>query len=336
MASTYPQILQSLRKREFKPVYFLHGVEPYFIDAIEKYIEAHALPEEQKAFNQTVLYGKDVDANTVIDIARRFPMMAEHQVVILREAQMMRELKNLEGYLQQPQPSTILVICHKHKKFSGKKFLDLAASAGVVFESKKLYENQVFDWIQQQVRATGYDITTHATNLLIEYMGTDVSAIDLELEKLALHLEKGVTIDEAHIEKFVGISREYNVFELNKALGLRDLPKVSRILQNFMANPKRNPVPMVIGSLANYFIRLYQFHYLKNKPDAEATKAMGLRSSWALKEYKQAIRNYPLPKTMEVISTLKQYDLKSKGIDYSATGKDESALLKELIWKILN
>ncbi|RME04734.1 MAG: DNA polymerase III subunit delta, partial [Bacteroidetes bacterium] len=228
MATTHQQILQSLRKKDFKPVYFLHGPEPYFIDSIEKFIEENALPEEQKAFNQIILYGKDVDANTVIDNARRFPMMAEHQVVILREAQMMRELKDLETYLQQPQPSTILVICHKHKNFTGKKLIDLASKTGVVFESKKLYENQVFDWVQDHIRSLGYDITSHATNLLIEYLGTDVSVIVLELEKLALHLEKGVTINEEHIEEYVGISREYNVFELNKALGLRDIAKVSR------------------------------------------------------------------------------------------------------------
>lgn len=317
-------------------MYFLHGPEPYFIDSIEKFIEENALPEEQKAFNQIILYGKDVDANTVIDNARRFPMMAEHQVVILREAQMMRELKDLETYLQQPQPSTILVICHKHKNFTGKKLIDLASKTGVVFESKKLYENQVFDWVQDHIRSLGYDITSHATNLLIEYLGTDVSVIVLELEKLALHLEKGVTINEEHIEEYVGISREYNVFELNKALGLRDIAKVSRILQNFSANPKRNPDVMVIGSLANYFARLYQLHFLKSEPDTVITKALGLRSSYALREYKQALRNYPLSKTMEVISTLKQYDLMSKGVDYSSTGKDESALLKELVWKILN
>lgn len=317
-------------------MYFLHGPEPYFIDSIEKFIEENALPEEQKAFNQIILYGKDVDANTVIDNARRFPMMAEHQVVILRESQMMRELKDLETYLKQPQPSTILVICHKHKKFTGKKLLDLASNTGVVFESKKLYENQVFDWVQDHIRSLGYDITSHATNLLIEYLGTDVSVIVLELEKLALHLEKGVTINEEHIEEYVGISREYNVFELNKALGLRDIAKVSRILQNFSANPKRNPDVMVIGSLANYFARLYQLHFLKSEPDSVITKALGLRSSYALREYKQALRNYPLSKTMEVISTLKQYDLMSKGVDYSSTGKDESALLKELVWKILN
>ncbi|MAT56133.1 MAG: DNA polymerase III subunit delta [Saprospirales bacterium] len=336
MATTHQQILQSLRKKDFKPVYFLHGPEPYFIDSIEKFIEENALPEEQKAFNQIILYGKDVDANTVIDNARRFPMMAEHQVVILRESQMMRELKDLETYLKQPQPSTILVICHKHKKFTGKKLLDLASNTGVVFESKKLYENQVFDWVQDHIRSLGYDITSHATNLLIEYLGTDVSVIVLELEKLALHLEKGVTINEEHIEEYVGISREYNVFELNKALGLRDIAKVSRILQNFSANPKRNPDVMVIGSLANYFARLYQLHFLKSEPDSVITKALGLRSSYALREYKQALRNYPLSKTMEVISTLKQYDLMSKGVDYSSTGKDESALLKELVWKILN
>lgn len=336
MAATYHQVLQSLRNKEFKPVYFLHGTEPYFIDAIEKYIEEHALPPEQKAFNQVILYGKDIDANTVIDNARRFPMMAERQVVIIREAQMMRELSKLETYLQAPQPSTILVICYKHNIFTGKKLLDLAGKHGVVFESKKLFENQVFDWLQSHVRSKGYDITTYATNLLIEYLGTDVSVIVLELEKLALHLEKGVTINEEHIEQYVGISREYNVYELNKALGEKNVAKVGRILQNFMANPKRNPDVMVIGSLANYFTRLYQLHFLKSQPDAVVAKALGLRSGYALQEYKQALQHYPLPKTMEVIGILKEYDLKSKGIDYSDTGKDESALLKELVLKILN
>lgn len=336
MAANFQNLIQSILSRKFHPIYFLHGEEPYFIDSIEKAIEVNVLPEEQKAFNQIILYGKDVDANTIIDNARRFPMMADHQVVILREAQMMRELKDIEAYLQNPQPSTILVICHKHKSFDGKKLLDLASKAGVVFESKKLYENQVFDWIQDHVRSHGFDITSHATNLLIEYLGTDVSVIVLELEKLALHLKKGVTINEDHIEEYVGISREYNVFELNKALGLKDIAKVSRILQNFVSNPKRNRDVVVIGSLANYFTRLYQLHFLKSEPDTVLTKALGLRSSYALREYKQALRSYPLPKTMEVISILKQYDLMSKGVDYSSTGKDESALLKELVWKILN
>lgn len=332
---TYQQILGELKKKKFHPIYFLHGSEPYFIDSISNFIETNALSEAERSFNQVVLYGRDIDHLTVIDNARRYPMMSQHQVVIVKEAQEMKDLKDLEKYIANPLSSTILVICHKHKTFNtATKFGKLLQEKGLVFESKKLYDNQVPDWIHDYLAHSHLKITPSAADLLAEYLGTDLSLISHELDKLALHLQSGTEITADHVEEHVGISREYNIFELQKALSNKDMGKTSRIVSNFEANPKRNPLIMVIASLSSYFTKVYMLHFLKNAPDTEVQKKLGLRSPYALKEYRVALKHYPLNKTENIIAELKRYDLMSKGVDFITTGKEDGELLKEMVWKI--
>ncbi|MEO1261966.1 MAG: DNA polymerase III subunit delta [Bacteroidota bacterium] len=334
---TYQQLLTELKQKQFKPIYFLAGSESYFIDAISDYIENNALTESERSFNQVVLYGRDVDAISVIDNARRYPMMAQHQVVILKEAQEMKDLKGLEKYFEKPTPTTILVVCHKHKAFNkNSKFGKLVKAKTVFFESSKLYDNQVPDFIVAQLRGHKLKVDPNTAGLIGEYLGTDLSLVVHELDKLALHLSPGTEVTAEQVEKFIGISREYNIFELQKALAVKDMNKVARIIKNFISNAKRNPFIMITASLSNFFTKVYQMHFLKNQPDREIQTALKLRSSYALREYRAAMRHFPLRKTEEVISLLRQYDLKAKGVEFNTVGKEDGALLKELIFKILH
>ena len=334
---TYQQILTDLKQKKFKPVYFLTGSEPFFIDTISDFIEANALTEGEKAFNQSVLYGRDVDHLAIIDNARRYPMMAQHQVVIVKEAQDLKDLKSLEKYFLNPTPTTILVFCHKHKTFNkNSKFGKLVKEKTVFFEGKKLYDNQVPDWISEQLRSYKLNAHPNAVGLMAEYLGTDLSLISHEIEKLVLHLDPGTEVTPQHIEEYIGISREYNIFELQKALAVHNMDKIARIVHNFIANPKKNPFIMITASLSIFFTKVYQFHFLKNKPDRDIQQALKLRSSYALREYRSATKYFPLTKTEEIIGLLKIYDLKAKGVDYNTVGKGDGELLKELIFKILH
>lgn len=333
---TYEQILADLKQRKFRPVYFLCGKESFFIDTLSDFIETNALSEGERSFNQMILYGRDVDHKTVIDNARRYPMMSEFQVVILKEAQEMKDLKELAKYVSAPTPSTVLVICHKHKAFNkNTKFGKLLKEKAVFFEGKKLYDNQVPEWIQNHLKSLKLKISPQTSALLAEYLGTDLSLVARELEKLSLHLDSGTEVTSAHVEEHVGISREYNIFELQKALAQRNLNKVTRIVKNFMSNPKKNPLIMVIASLSSFFTKVYLYQFVKNKSDQEAQKALNLRSSWALKDYRAAVRNFDLDKTENVLTTLLEYDLKAKGVNYNSVGKEDGELMKEMIWKIL-
>jgi DNA polymerase-3 subunit delta len=332
---SYTQILTNLKKKQYHPVYFLHGSESFFIDKISDFIEDYVLSESEKAFNQVILYGRDVDHLAVIDQARRYPMMSQYQVVIVKEAQEMKDLKELEKYIQNPLNSTILVLCHKHKNFNvSTKFGKLLQEKGVVFESKKMYDNQLPEWIHDYLQHLNLRITPGAADLLSEYLGTDLSLVAHELDKLALHVQKGTEINAQHVETYVGISREYNNFELNKALSNRDLPKISRIVQNFIANSKNNPFIGIVASLASFFTKVYMLHFIKNETDSVAQQKLGLRSSYAMKEYRSALRFFSLAKTEQIISDLKKYDLMAKGVEFNTTGKEDGELLKELIWKI--
>ncbi|HFA47853.1 MAG TPA: DNA polymerase III subunit delta [Bacteroidetes bacterium] len=334
---TYQQILTDLKQKKFQPVYFLCGKEAFFIDAISAYIENHALAESERAFNQVVLYGRDVDHVAVIDHARRYPMMASHQVVIVKEAQDMKDLRELIKYVEKPTPTTILVLCHKHKAFNkNTKFAKLLKAKAVLFDSKKLYDNQVPDWIMGQLRQAKLKVGPNTAALLAEYLGTDLSLISHELEKLALHLPPGTEVTPQHVEEHIGISREYNIFELQNAIASHNLNKVARITKNFIANPKRNPFIMVTASLGGFFTKVYQLHFVKNKSDFEVQKALNLRSTYGLRNYRAALRHYPFSKTKEIIALLKEYDLKAKGVNFNTVGKEDGALLKELMWKILH
>ena len=333
----FDAILRELKDGKYRPLYFLHGQEPFFIDIISDHLEKKVLSEAEQSFNLTVLYGKDVDHKTVVDAARRYPMMAPRQVVVLKEAQEMRTLKELQSYAEKPSETTILVIAHKYKKYNlNSGFGKALKKNALIFESKPLYDNQVPGWINTFLKQKGYQASPAATELIAEYLGTDLSKVANELEKLILNLPKGSEIDARQIEENIGISKDYNVFELQKALGLRDVLKANRIVHYFAANPKKNPLPMVIGSLYNYFSKVYLMHFLRNLPEQELLEGLQLRSRFFLKEYKAAARNYRLPDAERVIALLREYDLKSKGVDYNSTGKPEGELLKEMVWRILH
>lgn len=334
---TFDQILQELKQQTYRSVYFLHGAESYFIDAISDYIEGKVLTEAERAFNQTVFYGKEIDHLAVIDTARRYPMGAARQVLIIKEAQEMRTLKELKGYIEKPLETTMLVIAHKHKRFNFNSALGKALKKhALVFESRSLYDNQVPGWISSYLKGRRLRISPAAAALVAEYLGTDLSKVANELDKLAINLPAGTEVDEQHVEQHIGISKDYNVFELQRALGERDLLKANRIVRYFSANPKKHPTVMVIGTLYNYFSKVYMLHFLKNTPEKELLSALKLRSSFFLREYRLAARNFPRTKAEQVIGLLKEYDLKSKGVGYNSTNKPEGQLLAELVWRILH
>ncbi len=334
-AATYESVLKDLKAKQYQPIYFLHGKESYFIDGLTKYIENKVLSEAEKSFNFTVLYGRDVDHMAVIDTARRYPMMAERQVVILKEAQDMRDIAKLEKYVENPTPTTLLLICFKHKKLDTRtKFGKLINKKAVVFESKKLYDNQIPDWINGQLKKKKFQIAPNASQLMAEYLGTDLSKISNELEKMTINLPEGSTISMEHIQKNIGISKDYNVFELQSALGGRDLVKANRIINYFVANPKENPLPKITGALYNFFSKVFVLNSLSSASESEQIKGLGLRSAWFLKDYKRAAKNYNRSRSENVIHLLREYDLKSKGVDRDSTPEGE--LLRELIYKILH
>lgn len=332
------EIFRDIRDKNFRPVYFLHGEEPFFIDRIEQAIEENALSESEKGFNQSVLYGKDVDHLTLLDYLRRYPMMSERQVVILREAQEMKSLAELASYIENPSPATVFVVCHKYKKFDLRTKMGkaLQGNTTLLFESKKLYDNQVSDWISGYCKSRNFVVEPRAAALLAEYLGADLAKIANELDKLALNLPAGTAISPAHVQEFVGISKDFNVFELQKAFATRDLSKIARIREHFAANIRRNPLIVTISSLYAYFSKVYMLHSMKGNADAEIVKTLGLRSDWFLKEYKIAANNYSPAQTAHVISVLKTYDLRSKGVDNDTTNTGEEELMKEMFWKILN
>ena len=331
----YKEIIKSIRQKQYKPVYFLHGEEPYFIDAITEVIENEILDEGMKSFNQVVLYGKEVDAMTVVDNARRYPMMSPIQVVIIKEAQNMSSLTQLQKYIETPLSSTVLLIAHKHKKLDGRTaFAKSLLKNAFVFESKPLYENNIPDFIRNWLKDNKLTIDSDALNLMVEYLGTDLGKIINELEKLQINLPKGGQITAEHIEKYIGISREYNVFELQKALGTRNILQANKIARYFYENPKDAPFVMVVGNLYGYFSKIYQLSFLPNQSPNEQVKALGLRSEWFLKDYSAALRLFPRPKLEQVFGLLKEFDLKSKGVN--SDGVFEGELLKELVYKILH
>ncbi len=339
--------MRALRAGEYKPVYFLHGEEGFFMDSIADYLERHLLKESEKAFNLTVLYGRDLpSAQPLIDAARRYPMMAERQLIILREAQELKDLGSLSKYIEQPMPSTVLVILHKHKRLDMRSSLAKAlkkSSQVVLFESKKLYDNQVAGWIEQEVQRRGLLIDPEASQLMAEYLGTDLSRISGELEKLALNLSspkggkpKGQSIDTEAVERYVGISREYNPFELQRALARGEREKVWRIVQYFRMNPRSGPMQLVVASLYGFYSKLLKYLAFRQMSERDLLNALGLRSTYFLREYREAAKRYGRPEVERAIALLREYDLKSKGVGFNGSAQGaQGELLRELIWKLL-
>lgn len=333
----FQSIKKQLKNKDYQTLYFLHGTESYYIDAITEHIEKKILTSAEKSFNQTILYGKETDAKTIIDTCYRYPMMAQHQVVILKEAQEMKTLKDIMPYIQKPVASTILCICHKHKKYNlNSKFGKALKQQGVIFDSKKLYDNQVPDWIQSHLRSKKLSIQPNAANLVAEYLGTDLSKIVNELEKLVINLPEGTSVTPQHIEEHIGISKNYNIFELQRAVGQRDVLKANRIVNYFAANPRKHPLVLVVGTLYNYFSKVLMFHAVGQQPEAEVLKTLGLRSNYFLREYRTTAKHFPRSKVVGVIGILREFDLKSKGVDFNSGTTKAGELLKEMIWKILH
>jgi len=332
---THAEILQNLKKKIYHPIYVLMGEEPYFIDLIADYIAENVLPEAERSFNQTILYGKDTSTDTLMTVARRFPMMSAYQLVILKEAQFFKDIEEeLLSYIEKPLQSTILVICYKYKSIDKrKKFLKIAAEKGVVFESPKIYENQLITWINKYVIDNGYKINPQGTAMLAEYLGTEISKVANELDKLMILLPAGTTITPADIEKNIGISKDYNVYELQNAIGDRDILKANRIINYFGANLKQNPIPKTISSLYFYFSKILKFHFLPDKSKPNVAKALGM-SPFFVDGFLKAAKNYPPKKVVEIISLLRETDMKSKGI--GNVSASEIDLQRELIYKILH
>jgi DNA polymerase III subunit delta len=332
----FVKLIEQLKKKTFSPLYFLHGPEPFYIDEICTEFENSVLTETEKAFNFSVFYGKDADARSIMDTAQRFPVMSDKQVVILKEAQDFKDLALLQSYITNPNPMAILVIAYKHKKYNfNSKFGKLLQSQSVVFESKGLYDNQLPDWIIQYAKTLHIKLQIPIAQLLAEYLGNDLSKISNELKKIKIHLPENGEILASHVEDFIGISNDYNVFELQKAIAFKNSKKIAAILHYFESNPKKNPPVVVISNLCNLFSRLYHFHFISKEGDRDVMAKLSLKHPAALTEIKSAAKNFNLIKTISTINLLKDYDLHSKGVGYQATGKGETELIKELVWKII-
>lgn len=329
------QIVTDIKNGHIKPIYFLMGDEPYYIDKITDFIESNILTEEEKGFNQVVLYGRDVSIDDIISNAKRYPMMAERQVVIVKEAQdLSRNIEDLVNYVENPQPSTVLVICYKYKTLDKRKKLSkTVAKNGLLFESKKLYDNQIGEWIRRVLAGKNYKIEPKATVILGEFLGTDLSKISNELNKLMIILPKGSTITASHIEENIGISKDFNNFELRKAVGEKQIVKANQIIQYFGRNPKSNPLVVTISLLNSFFTQLLIFHGLSDKSKTNVSKALRI-NPYFVSDYQSAARNYPMRKVSNIISLLREADIKSKGV--GAQNLPPEDILKELLFKIMH
>lgn len=329
------QLVTDIKNKNLKPIYFLMGEEAYYIDKISDFIESSVLAEEERGFNQMVLYGRDVSIDDIVGQSKRYPMMAEYQVVIVKEAQdLSRTIEKLAKYAENPQPTTVLVVNYKYKKLDKRKALyKTLKKTGVVYESKKLYENQVADWIRRVLSPKKYGISPKAAQMLVEFLGTDLSKINNELEKLQIILPEGTQISPDHVEENIGISKDYNNFELRKAIGERNTKKAYKIVHYFADNPKDNPMVVTVSLLFNFFSQLLHFHGLKDKSPRNVASALKV-NPYFVNEYIAAARNFPMRKVSAVVSTLREFDVRSKGVGSNAVPQGD--LLKELLVRIFN
>lgn len=338
VGTTFDAVMRDLRAGKYAPVYVLMGEESYYIDQITDFIAANALREEERDFNQTVVFGADVNAGNIADLARRYPMMAERQVVIVKEAQNIKNWDRLETYLEKPQPTTVLVIAHKNGKIDGrKKILTVAQKVGVVFESKKKRDYELPAFIEAYLREKGFSIDNKSAQMIAEYIGADLSRLTSELDKVVLSFSddepKKVTPDV--VERQIGVSKEFNGFELKNALAERDILKANRIVDYFDKNPKSGSAYMLVPLLFNYFQNLMLAHYAPNRSNEnDVARWLDLKSGWAAREYITGMKNYSGIKVMQIIGKFRETDAKSKGLDNPNTSIGE--LLKELVFFILH
>ena len=335
MPVTHEEIISDLKNRIFKPVYFLAGEEPYYIDLITEYIQEKVLPESEKAFNQIILYGDDTNIAAIIDTARRFPMMSSHQVLIIKEAQSLKKLEDLIIYLEKPLLSTILVFSYKYKTIDKRtKLYKTLESHGVYFESPRIRDYLIPGWIERYLMLKGIKTDPSASALLTEYLGTDLHKIVNELDKLIITLPPGKpNITTALIEKNIGISKDYNNFELQKAIGEKNILRANMIVHYFANNPKDNPLTLSIASLFGFFSKLLTFHYLTDKSKNNVAAVLKV-NPFFVKDYESSASKYNVAKTVQIISLLRVYDMRSKG--FGDAGTEPGDLLKELVFKILH
>lgn len=324
------KIINDIKAGHLKPIYFLMGEEPYYIDKITEYLENNILSEDEKGFNQMVLYGRDTSIDEIVANAKRYPMMAEKQVVIVKEAQdLAKSIDKLEAYAENPQPTTVLVMAYKYKTLDKrKKVTKTLGKHGLVFESKKMYENQVGQWINRVLQGKGYTIEPKANAMLVEFLGNDLSRIANELDKLQIVLPKGSVISPQHIEENIGFSKDFNVFEFRKAIGDKNEMKAYQIAAYFAQNKKQNPLVLATGQVFSFFSALLQYHGLKDKSPANVAKVLKV-NPYFVNDYISAAKNYPMRKVSSIVSALRTVDLKSKGV--GASNQEDADLYKEML-----
>lgn len=333
----YINIINELKNKIYKPIYLLSGEEPYFIDIITEYIIENTLTDAEKGFNQTVIYATDdTKDSTIVEMALRYPMMSNYQVVVVKEAQNIKKFEDLTKYSENPLKSTILVINYKHKKIDKRtKFYKNVKSIGVAFDSEKLRDYKIPTWIEDFLKQRNYKISPKASSLLAEFLGTDLNKIVNELEKLIITLPEGNnTISPEHIEKNIGISKDYNSFELQNALGVKDVLKSNKIVDYFIKNPKNNPTIVTISILYAYFVKLMLFHQIKDKSDNKLIASKLKIIPFFVNDFKAAARNYSQAKLIQIMSLLREYNMKLLGVSNSSITDGE--LLRELVFKILH
>src|ERR1700761_4322484 len=327
------KILSEWKKGKFKPVYWLEGDEEFYIDQVVQYAEHRILSEAEAGFNLTVFYGKDADWTAVINACRRYPMFAERQVVILKEAQQMRDIDKLEAYIDKPLVSTVLVVAYKEKKVDGRsKLAKLLKDKAELFTTRKMYDNQLPDWTSELIRSKGFGIDQRALLLLVDHIGNDLNRINNEVEKLLVNLGESRKITEDDIEKYVGVSKEYNVFELQDAFAKKDKAKAIRIIQYFEGNPKAGPIQLILPSIYNFFSKVYMIFGQSSRDEKSVAAAIGV-NAWFVKDYLAAARNYNYEGIENGLLLLHVYNLKSIGV--GSAGVEDASLLKELVVKIM-
>ena len=335
---TFDSIMRDLKARKYSPVYYLMGDEPYYIDKIADYIAEHVLQPEERDFNQTILFGSDVSASLIADTARRYPMMSEYQVVIVKEAQNVKNTEALEKYFKAPMNSTILVMCHKNGTVDGRKkeYMKAILSAGVLFESKKLRDRDLPAFIENYLKARQVSIDPKSTQMIADNIGADLSRLTGELDKVILSLsEQDRRVTPQIVEDQIGVSKEFNGFELRDAIVNRNVFKANQIIKYFDENPKAGSIYSFLPMLFNYFQNLMIAYYAPNNKSQEGVAEwLEMRSPWAAKDYMTGMRNYTAMKVMQIISKIREIDAKSKGLDNPNTGPGE--LMKELIFYILH
>ena len=330
---SHEKIITEWKKKVYKPFYWLEGEEEYFINKVMDYAEHNILNETETGFNLTVFYGKDATWPDVINACRRYPMFSERQVVLLKEAQQMKDIEKLESYVENPLGSTILVVSYKDKKIDGRtKFAKLLKDRGVLLSTKKIYENQLPQWTEEIVNNHGYEISRKAVMLLVDHIGNDLSRIENEIEKILVNLGKRKTINEDDIEQFIGISKEFNVFEFQNALAAKDLSNCIRIVQYFEDNPKAAPIQLIFPSLYSFFSKLYMIHGLNSRDEKTVAASLGI-NPFFVKDYLKAVNGYSFGEVEKAILLLHHYNLRSVGV--ADIGTEDASLLKEMVYKII-